>query len=78
MAKIKAWYEPKVARLRGAKSTSIDIYLPQWGNGKLHTLPNGEKVCFPFTTERCGTRKGSLYRREGKCVGEPHDLRYNR
>jgi hypothetical protein len=53
LAKIQAWYNPKIARLRGAKSTGIDIYLPQWGDGKLHTLPNGEKVAlFPVHREK--------------------------
>ncbi len=42
--KIKAWYNPKIERLKGQKSTGTDIYYPQWEQGLIHNLPNGEKV----------------------------------
>jgi hypothetical protein len=53
LTKIQNWYNPKVERLRKQKNSGIDIYLPQWGQGKLHTLPNGEKIAlFPVRREK--------------------------
>jgi hypothetical protein len=51
--RIKAWYNPKIERLKGQKSTGTDIYYPQWEQGLIHNLPNGEKVAvFPVMRER--------------------------
>jgi hypothetical protein len=53
LAKIQNWYNPHVERLRKQKNAGTDIYLPQWGQGKLHTLPNGEKIAlFPVHREK--------------------------